>query len=188
MFRQHMSNYVFYLKIKKSWRRSGHWWTFEERGASLLETQNTVCYKNELAKIQYIIHTQNTQFYKFLTKISLMKEKWLSSTPNGLDLMSWNAVLECDDENAAEHWLEVLKRMEKLHKGENKSSVRPDVFSYTTVINALSRSKKLSMHYHVEKNLFPNTVTINAVISAHAKSKEKVWCKRCSWKSRKAIG
>lgn len=29
------------------------------------------------------------------------------------------------------------------------------------------------MHYHVEKNLFPNTVTINLVISAYANSKEK---------------
>ena len=97
-----------------------------------------------------------------------------------------NSISKSDDENAAEHSLEVLKRIEKLHKGENKSSVRPDVFSYTTVINALSRSKKpgapqkakellekmVTISHNGDENVFPNTVTINSVISTYVEIQE----------------
>ena len=78
---------------------------------------------------------KNTQFYEFLTKISLMKEKWLSSTPNGLDLLSRNAILDCLAKNRKAKDAEKL-----LSRTETEEGVQPNTVSYNTVINSISKS------------------------------------------------
>ena len=107
-----------------------------------------------------------------------------------------NAWSKSSNNDAAYRAEMILKRMETLYNDGN-NEVKPNVFAFTSVIDTFANNAKRDNHAASkaesilewmlnisrdgqQKELSPNTVTFNAVIKAHAKSKQEGSAQRAS--------
>eukprot|EP00550_Attheya_septentrionalis_P002054 CAMPEP_0198289372 /NCGR_PEP_ID=MMETSP1449-20131203/7569_1 /TAXON_ID=420275 /ORGANISM="Attheya septentrionalis, Strain CCMP2084" /LENGTH=930 /DNA_ID=CAMNT_0043987681 /DNA_START=135 /DNA_END=2924 /DNA_ORIENTATION=+ len=98
-----------------------------------------------------------------------------------------NAWKNCDSKKSLERSKRIVSRMEDIYRDDPTTDVKPDVFTYTVLIDLYAKSKEIGTVDKVEellehmfllsdegdKSAAPNTVTINSVIDCFAKCGEK---------------